>query len=177
MANPLHVIDALLSRTQPVNEATPLDSLRKWRGELVHTSVAVSYAIGVLSFDVEILEQTKSATDPHDLQLLVERLPQLLADGWVGGGWSLSPDAVASVEAADDLAKDYAADLLEVHAELAGSDLGDAEVVHDLHERASEQRSALSQRRDALEERIRAIQGVMRAHYKSGEASVDDWLK
>ena len=74
VTNSIDEIDAVLSRTQPVSEYTSLDSLREWRGELVHTSVYVSYAIGVLSLDEEILEQTHSATDPHDLQLLVDRL-------------------------------------------------------------------------------------------------------
>lgn len=161
---------------QPITESTPPDSLRRWRGELVRTSVFVSYAIGVLSLDEEILEQVHSATDPHDLQLLVDRLPQLLATGWVGGGWSLSPDAVASVQAADDLTKDFAAGLLELHAELASSDLADPDVVTSLDARVKEQRSALCQRRDELEERIRSIQSVMREHYKSGTASIDDWL-
>ncbi len=170
-------IDAVLSRTQPVNEYTALDTLREWRAELVHASVYVSYAIGVLSLDEEILEQTHSATDPHDLQLLVDHLPQLLATGWVGGGWSLSPDAATSVQAADDLTKDYAQGLLGVHADLAASDLADSGVVYNLEARVKEQRGALCRRRDELEERIRHIQSVMREHYKSGTASIDDWLK
>jgi hypothetical protein len=170
-------IDAVLSRTQPVNEYTALDNLREWRAELVHTSVYVSYAIGVLSLDEEILEQTHSTTDPHDLQLLVDRLPQLLATGWVGGGWSLSPDAATSVQAADDLTKDYAQGLLGLHAELAASDLADSDIVYDLEARVKEQRGALCRRRDELEERIRSIQNIMRDHFKSGTASVDDWLK
>ncbi|HEY1761574.1 MAG TPA: hypothetical protein VGG17_03170 [Acidimicrobiales bacterium] len=177
MTNSIDEIDAVLSQTQPVSEYTSLDNLREWRGELVHTSVYVSYAISVLSLDQEILEQSHSATDPHDLQLLVDRLPQLLASGWVGGGWSLSPDAATSVQAADDLTKDYAEGLLGLHAELAASDLGDSKVVDSLEARVKEQRGALCQRRNELEERIRSIQGVMRDHYKSGTASIDDWLK
>jgi hypothetical protein len=176
VTNSIEEIDAVLSRTQPVNECTALDTLRQWRSDLVRTSVYVSYAIGVLSLDEEILEQTHSATDPHDLQLLVDRLPELLASGWVGGGWSLSPDAATSVQAADDLTKDYAEGLLGVHAELAASDLADSDVVYNLEARVKEQRGALAHRRDELEERIRTIQSVMRDHYKSGTASVDDWL-
>jgi hypothetical protein len=126
VTNSIDEIDAVLAKTQPVSEYTSLDTLRQWRSELVHTSVYVSYAIGVLSLDEEILEQTHSATDPHDMQLLVDRLPQLLATGWVGGGWSLSPDAATSVQAADDLTKDYAEGLLGVHADLAASDLADS---------------------------------------------------
>jgi hypothetical protein len=177
VTNSIDEIDAVLSQTQPVSEYTSLDNLRGWRAELVHTSVYVSYAIGVLSLDQEILEQSHSATDPHDLQLLVDRLPQLLASGWVGGGWSLSPDAAVSVQAADDLTKDYAQGLLGLHAELAASDLGDSDIVYSLEARVKEQRGALCQRRTELEERIRSIQGVMRDRYKSGAASIDDWLK
>jgi hypothetical protein len=176
VTNSIDEIDAVLSRTQPVSEYTSLDNLRAWRTELVHTSVYVSYAIGVLSLDEEILEQAHSATDPHDLQLLVDRLPQLLATGWVGGGWSLSPDAATSVQAADQLTKDYAQGLLGLHAELASSDLGDADVAYSLEARVKAQRGELCKRRNELEERIRSIQGVMRELYKSGAASVDDWL-
>jgi hypothetical protein len=176
VTNSIDEIDAVLAKTQPVSEYTSLDTLRQWRSELVHTSVYVSYAIGVLSLDEEILEQTHSATDPHDMQLLVDRLPQLLATGWVGGGWSLSPDAATSVQAADDLTKDYAEGLLGVHADLAASDLADSDVVYSLESRVKEQRGSLCQRRNELEERIRSIQEIMRDHYKSGTASVDDWL-
>jgi hypothetical protein len=177
VTNSIDEIDAVLSRTQPVSEYTSLDNLRAWRDELVHTSVYASYAIGVLSLDQEILEQTHSATDPHDLQLLVDRLPQLLATGWVGGGWSLSPDAAASVRAADDLTRDYAQGLLGVHADLAASDLADSDTVYDLEARVKEQRGALCRRRDELEQRIRSIQIALRDRYKSGTASVDDWLE
>lgn len=172
----MNEVDAVLSRTQPVTESTPLDALRLWRADLVHTSVLVSYALGVLALDLEILEQATSATDPHDLQMLVDRLPELLATGWVGGGWSLSPDAAVSVQAADDLTKDHAQGLLELHGELAASDVTDPIVTEDLKARVNQEHSALRHRRDELERRVREIQAVLREHYKSGTASVDDWL-
>ena len=76
--------------------------------------------------------------------------------GGSGGGWSLSPDAATSVQAADELTKDYAQGLLGVHADLAASDLADSDVVYSLEARVKEQRGALCRRRDELEERIRS---------------------
>lgn len=177
MAISINEVDAVLRHAQPASESTPLESLRCWRTELVHTAVYVSYAIGVLSLDEQILEQSRTARDSHDLQFLVDQLPQILATGWASGGWSLSPDATASVQAADELTIDYAQGLLGLHAELAASDLTDPDVVDDLERRVRKERADLASRRDELEARVRLIQSILRRHYESGAASVDDWLK
>ena len=99
-----------------------------------------------------------------------------MASGWVGGGWSLSPDASVSVGAAAELSLDYAEGLLELHSEMVSSDLGDPVVVGDLIERVSEQRQALISRREQLEAMIKQIQQAVLQQYAAGTAAVDDWL-
>lgn len=168
--------DAVLSRAQPVTLSTPASTLRQWRVELVRASVFISYAIGVLSLDIEILHQSIVSTSENVLQSLVDDLPGILASGWVGGGWSLSPDASVSVGAAAELAADQAESLLELHREMVTSDLRDPALVRDLLTRIEQQRVSLADRRAQLEDRIRRIQQIIRQQYAVGAASIDDWL-
>ena len=172
----LEEIDSLLGQAGPVTESTAAVTLRRWRTELVRASVFVSYAIGVLSLDVEILTRGEAASSEDVLAARVDDLPDILATGWVGGGWSLSPDATASVAAAAEVATDQAEGLLRLHADVVMSDLADGEVVGDLLVRVEELRAELVERREELESRIRRIQEVVRDQYASGAASVDDWL-
>jgi len=176
MTYSLEEFESILARAHPVDVSTPASSLRRWRVELVRASVSVSYAIGVLSLDIEILNRTTVSTEEDVLQSLVDELPNILASGWVGGGWSLSPDASISVGAASELAVDQAQNLLGLHRELAISDLCDPDVVNNLLIRVSQQRHLLATMRGQLEDRIRQIQQVIRQQYALGAASVDDWL-
>jgi hypothetical protein len=172
----LEEIDSLLGRTTPIGESTAPSTLRQWRTDLVRASVLVSYAIGVLSLDVEILTRDGAALSEEVLAARVDDLPDLLADGWVGGGWSLSPDATASVAAAAEVAMDQSDGLLRLHAAVVLSDLADPGVVDELLADVERLRAELVERRGQLEGRIRRIQEAVLAQYGSGVASVDDWL-
>jgi hypothetical protein len=172
----LEEIDAVLSRAEPVDASVLPATLRQWRTELVRASVFVSYASGVLSLDMEILTRGAVATCADVLQATVDDLPDLLASGWVGGGWSLSPDAAASVAAAAEVALDESDGLLALHGAVATSDLDDPDVVADLLVLVQDQLQELARRREQLESRIREIQATVLQHYASGAASVDDWL-
>ena len=172
MVGSLDEIDSLLGRAAPIGESTAAATLRRWRTDLVRASVLVSYAIGVLSLDLEILTRGETVLSED----VVDDLPDILANGWVGGGWSLSPDAGASVGAAAEIAMDESTGLLALHAEVVMSDLADPEVVADLLTSVEELRAELVERREQLESRIREIQEVVLAQYGSGAASVDDWL-
>jgi hypothetical protein len=176
VTNSLEEIDSVLLRADPVDESVPAATLREWRTALVRASVFVSYAIGVLSLDGEILHNPCLPVPEDVVQSLVDDLPGLLAGGWVGGGWSLSPDASASVAAAAEVEAGGSEGLLGPHAELVGSDLANPDVVQVLLVRVEAQRLALIDRRDQLEERIRRIQEVMLRQYATGAASVNDWL-
>jgi len=168
----------VLERASPVTEAIPSRTLRQWRNELLRASVVVSYAIGVLSLDVEVLTHGSTASTADALESLVDDLPAMLASGWVGGGWSLSPDASASIAAAAaaEVALDQSAGLLGLHMETVTCDLGDPDEVRVLRQRVEHQLEALKERRDQLESRIRRVQEVVLAQYGTGAASVDDWL-
>jgi hypothetical protein len=172
----LEEIDSLLGQATPIDESTSTSTLRQWRTDLVRASVLVSYAIGVLSLDVEILTRGETVLSGDVVAASVEDLPDILANGWVGGGWSLSPDAAASVGAAAEIAMDESNGLLALHAEVVMSDLADPEVVGALLTSVEEFRAQLVERREQLESRIRRIQEVVLAQYGTGAASVDDWL-
>jgi hypothetical protein len=176
VTNSLEEIDAVLNRTQPVDKSTPASTLRQWRSELVRASVFVSYGVGVLSLDIEALQRASTSTSENVLQSLVNDLPSILASGWVGGGWSLSPDASASVAASAELEMSQSEGLFKLHGELVMSDLDDPAVVQSLLARITERRELLIKRRDELERRIKAIQEEMKRQYASGAASIDDWL-
>jgi hypothetical protein len=172
----LEEIDAVLSRANPVDETAPPATLRRWRTDLVRSSVFVSYAIGVLSLDVEILTRGTTAECADVVAATVDDLPDILASGWVGGGWSLSPDAAASVAAAAEVAMDESDGLLALHAAVATSDLDDPEVAGELLVLVREQLQELIERRAQLENRIQKVQETVLQQYASGVASVDDWL-
>jgi hypothetical protein len=172
----LEEIDSLLGRTTPIGESTATSTLRQWRTDLVRASVLVSYAIGVLSLDVEFLTRGGGGLSEDVLAARVDDLPDILADGWVGGGWSLSPDAGASVAAAAEVAVDQSDGLLRLHADVVMSDLADPDVVGELLASVEQLRAELVERRGQLESRIRRIQEAVREQYASGAASVDDWL-
>jgi hypothetical protein len=172
----LEEIDSLLAGTTPIGESTATSTLRQWRTDLVRASVLVSYAIGVLSLDVEILTRGEAALSEEVLAARVDDLPDILANGWVGGGWSLSPDATASVAAAAEVAMDQSDGLLRLHAAVVLSDLADPDVVGALLADVEQLRAELVERRGQLENRIRRIQEIVRTQYASGAASVDDWL-
>lgn len=177
MTYSLEEFDSLLRQTQPVTPKTEVGTLREWRTQLVRASVATSYAFGVLSFDLELLRKCIENPTGDNLQMLIEQLPNALAAGWVGGGWTLSPDASASVGAASELDFTKIEGLLELHGELISSDLNDPDVLSKLQEQIETQRSKLGSRKEQLQLRIKEIQSAIRQRYQDGSASTDDWLR
>jgi hypothetical protein len=168
----LQEIDLLLSKTVSVSEITPTPALRAWRSDLVRASVTLSYAISVLSLDIEVLNHSLTSPSGDVLKALVDDLPGILASGWVGGGWSLSSDALMPVNPGFELEME----LLGLHAEMVSSDLSDHSVVGELLARTKQERQLLFKTKGLLEDRIRQIQEAVRKQYATGVASVDDWL-
>ncbi len=168
-------IEVLLSLTQPISDNTPTTTLREWRHQLVEASVAVSYAISILGLDISLLDRAAASTRSDVLQYLLDELPQLLDTQWVGGGWSLSPDASTSVAAAAHLTNQDTT-LYALHAAVASCDFTDVEDVRGLRERVEQQRTHLHALRDQIERHVRDIQSAVRHQYATGVASVDDWL-
>jgi len=176
MTVPFTEVLEVLRRVRDVDAATPTTTLRAWRGDIVRASVLVSYALGIYSLDIKILERASTTQVDDVLGNLVADLPELLASGWMGGGWSLAPDASISVAAANEFDIDSVARRLELHGEMVTSDLRDHAIVHDLIVRIDEQRQELSQLRDMLSSRLRLVQQTLLGRYATGDASVDDWM-
>lgn len=177
MGDELRAVDELVHLAQGVDVSTPTQELREMRARLVRTSVFVSYGIGVTALDLKFIDRCWASDSNEVIQALVDELPEILSNGWVGGGWSISPDASASVAAAEELSHDHLAKYLDLHEELVTSDIGNLDVVTDLRRRLTQRRLDLFERRDEMQVQIRRIQGLVQEHYASGQASVDDWLR
>src|SRR5579862_8380002 len=88
-------VDELLEATAALNSSSPAARLRGGRDDLVHAAVLLSYARHVLSVDIGALRAIAEAPAPN-LQTLVDDLPRVIEEASIGGGWSLSPDALAT---------------------------------------------------------------------------------
>lgn len=177
MTNHIDEFNTLLKETQPVSNKVPSETLRVWRARLVGASVTISYAIGVLSIDIEYLTRALQNSNKIVLDALVEKLPEIVTSGWVGGGWSLSPDAAISVKVSEELSLDDDNPLLALHAEMASCDFENKEEVLNLLIQVNDQIVILRQIQKSLEERTKEIQFEMRDRYAKGTASIDDWLQ
>lgn len=173
---PLTDVREVLRRIGTIHATTPTTVLRTWRTEAVRASVLISYALGIYSLDATILERARSSGAPNVLATLVDDLPALLATGWVSGGWSLSPDASASVAAAAEFDVETVASRLELHGEMVTSDLGDPAIVLDLLDRVNEQCTVLVELKDEFTRQLARIQAMVLDRYTTGDASVEDWL-
>jgi hypothetical protein len=168
-------VDELLSTTSPVDPSLPADRLRKLRDEFAHMAVILSYARHVLSVDVEVMRSI--ADDPkRDLQALVDELPRLLATSAIGGGWSLSPDSVATMKSANGAIEGEADGLLTAHSQLALADLHSHEAVARALSELETQLAQVTERLDSVERRVRELRAVLVEQYKSGAADADDWV-
>lgn len=176
MTYSLEEFDSLLSRIHPLTKETDIVLLRTWRTELVRASVFISYAIGVLSLDQEMIKRCLENPGYDHLTTLIEQLPSILAKGWVGGGWSLSPDASASVGAASEINESKMQELLSPHLELISSDLNDPGNLERLNHEIEQLRLRLISTREQIENKITQLQSAVKEKYKDGSASVDDWL-
>jgi hypothetical protein len=169
-------IDLLITQTAVASEDTPTPTLRQWRADLVRASLSISYAISVLSLDIEILNSSLASTSEDAVQALVNDLPDILASEWIGGELALSPDPLTPVTGSAEFEIDQATELLGFHAEMVGSDLGDHHVVGDLLARARQERLGLYGLRSQIDSRLRGIHEAVRNQYASGVASINDWL-
>jgi len=137
--------------------------LRQQRTALTSTQNRVSYAIEVLTVDLEALNRHTRSDHDH--------LQAIIASGWDNGGWSFSVDTSGLIAAAAD-----ADGLLDLHHELVSSDLDDPDVARSLLARMKVQRGALIKRKNRLDREIKQTQEILLRQYVTGIASVDDWL-
>jgi hypothetical protein len=143
--------------------------LRQRRRALTPAWSLVSFAVEVLALDLAVLERQPRSDGDH-LHAIIDDLPDLMA----GRG-----DDEARVQPMDLPDLFAAADtdgLLDLHREMAGSDLDDPEVARSLLVRMDVRRRALMERQTRLEEEIDRIRETLLRHYAAGTASTDDWL-
>jgi hypothetical protein len=178
MAVTVEDVDRLLDSTAlaPAAPDVPVERIRTWRDELAHAAVLLAYARHVLSVDLHILREAMGApgTSFGDI---VESLPETLASASLGGGWSLSPDAPATMHAAERLPDGEADGLLALHRRLVDVDVAATSDLALLVAELEAELEAVTQRWETAEARVRVLQAHLVAQYKSGRASADDWLR
>jgi hypothetical protein len=169
-------VDELLETTAALDSSTPPARLRGGRDDLVHAAVLLSYARHVLSVDIGALRAIAEAPAP-ELQDLVDDLPRLLQEASVGGGWSLSPDALATSASARQAMEGAADGLMSAHGALARVDLGSREEVAVALRDLEMQRAMVAESRELVEKKVRELQALLVAQYKDGIADPDDWVR
>lgn len=169
-------VDELLSTTASVDSSVSVLKIRAWRDELAHVAVLLAYARHVLSVDVGVLQSI--AEDPErDVQAVVNDLPHLLATASIGGGWSLSPDSPATMRSAGQALEGEANGLLSAHGEIALVDFRSHEDITRAIEDLEAQLGMVTSRRDSVEKRLAELRGLLVEKYKSGDATIEDWIR
>ncbi len=169
-------IDRLLESTTAVGADVPVEWIRTRRDELAHVAVLLAYARHVLSVDVRVVKEAVKTGDAS-FEGVVRSLPETLAAASVGGGWSLSPDAPATMNSAEQVIEGEADELLALHARLVGADISTPADVSPLLSDLEVQLALVTQRWEDVEGHLRSLQSQLVAKYKTGEASADDWLR
>jgi hypothetical protein len=158
----------MMSLSLDALDAAPPTLLRQRRSALTPTWSCVSFAVEVLALDLEVLERQPCSDGGH-LPGIIDDLPDLMA-GRGDDAWLLPMDIPDLFAAADTDG------LLDLHREMAGSDLDDPDVARSLLVRMYVRRSALIERKNQLEVEIDRIRETLLSQYATGTASTDDWL-
>ena len=172
----LEDVDQLLDTTSAIGTGVSAARIRAWRDELAHVAVLLSYARHVLSVDLGVLRSAAESAE-GSFQSVVDELPELLAAASIGGGWSLSPDAPATMAPAEQVLEGEADGLLAAHGQLARVDISSPADIVTLIAEFEEEMSRVTERWELAEARLRKLQALLVTMYKSGDASVDDWLR
>jgi hypothetical protein len=169
-------VDRLLESTAVVGPDVPVGRIRAWRDELAHVAVLLAYARHVLSVDVRVLQDAVQVPGTS-FAAVVDSLPETLAAASLGGGWSLSPDAPATMSSAERLVEGEADELLSLHKTLARADISTPADLAPLVADLEAELAAVTQRWEEAEARLRKLQSQLVTKYKTKQASVDDWLR
>lgn len=168
-------VDRLLDTASQLDRSTPTRRIRVVREQLTRAAVFLSYARHVLSVDIGVLRH--ASAQPGDLQALVDDLAGVLASASVGGGWSLSSDALSTMVSANRTLLGEADGLLSAHGGLATADLNSPEAIVRVVGEIEDQLANVTVRSERVEQRIREVQALIVQQYASGLARVDDWLE
>jgi hypothetical protein len=166
-------IDRALAESSAVERANEAAQIRAWRTDLSAALESLTYAGYVLATDVGILRNS-IAEASQDTQALVDNLPALLAATGFQG-WTVPPDLpLEATSCAPALGR--AEDLMSSHQEMARTDLGSPDDVARALQELEQQLEGITQRRDAVEKRLREVRAAIVQQYKDGTLTPDDWL-
>jgi hypothetical protein len=155
-----------------------IDDVRSMRAECQAVETGLSYLRRLVQGRLDIvgleLERRATGGDPVDLPDLISRLPETLADRTRMPGFGRLPQAMDPEEIDDDLEDEL--DAIVHPSDLTGlSDLADA-TLRELADKLADLEHRVSAERQALFERIDALQAEITRRYKTGEATVDSLL-
>jgi len=159
--------------------AHPIDKIRAMRAECQQVESGLSLLRRVVQGRLDIvgveLQRRAEGGDPADLPELIAKLPEVLSDRTHAPGVGRLPQIMAPGEVPAELEA-------EVEAVAGAGALADLPSLADdalrgIADRLMELEQKVSAQRQALFDRIDALQAELTRRYKSGEASVDALLQ
>lgn len=159
--------------------ARSIDEVRRMRAtcQAVETGLSLLRRMVQGRLDIVGVELTRRAEggDPGDLPDLIARLPEVLSDRTHAPGIGRLPQTMAP----GDLPAELEAELDAITAEMPVADLPGVpdETLRRVASRLEALEHKVSAQRQALFDRIDALQAEITRRYKTGEASIDTLLQ
>jgi hypothetical protein len=159
--------------------ARPIDEVRRMRAacQEVETGLSLLRRMVQGRLDIVGVELTRRAEggDPGDLPDLIARLPEVLSDRTHAPGAGRLPQTMAP----EELPAELEAELELIVASIPVADLPRVsdQALRDAATKLEELERKVSAQRQALFDRIDALQAEITRRYKTGEASVDTLLQ
>lgn len=171
-----HLLDAEYLGDLP---ARPMPEVRAMRAECQEVETGLSLLRRVVQgrLDIVGLELTRRAEggEPGDLPDLIARLPEVLSDRTNAPGVGRLPQLMAPGEMPVDLETEL--DAILGQGQVADLPRFEDEVLHGLAEQLEVFEHKVSGHRQALFDRIDALQAEITRRYKTGEATIDALLQ
>lgn len=159
--------------------ARPMDEVRRLRAECQQVETGLSLLRRMVQGRLDIVgtELTRRAegADPGDLADLIARLPEVLSERTHAPGVGRLPQVMAP----EELPPELEAELHAIVASVSMADLPDIpdEALRAMVTQLEELEGRVSAHRQALFDRIDALQAEITRRYKTGEASIDSLLQ
>jgi hypothetical protein len=176
-------VDVLLSTefVEGIDQAS-VEEVRSKRDACQRAEVALSYVRRVLQGKLDLIEaeqERRAGGGLRDASALIDKLPEILADGPAGRS-TPHPPMVTMPGVAAGLSEAFEVELSAISGleDLAGNvGLLDDAALGEFANRIRATEAQVSARRRGLHERIDQIQAQIVARYKSGEANVQSLLQ
>lgn len=157
----------------------PIEEVRALRAEGQALEDRISYLRRLIQGRLDIvhaeLERRRRGEPPADLAELVAALPETLGDHITSPGFGRLPQTLNPADVNPDLTADLDA-ILDAGGIGALPARSDQELA-DLERRLGALERTVSDRRQALFERLDVLSGELTRRYRTGEASVESLLK